>query len=150
MCTIEDVVLELGPCSADEAASWTRFARRIILELRSDEEIGETMSPDLVRLWCHYIDEWDAEASQASADSRPFRWSNELEPEVGEFLLHGLDRCLHSKALSSAVTPAESAAHRGFTMTVVRAFVDSLASEGESCEHYVDQVLTSFGGYIDA
>lgn len=108
------------------------------------------MSPDLVRLWCHYIDEWAAEASVASADSRTFRWSEELEPEVGEFLLHGLDQCLHSNALSSAVTPAESAAYRSFTMTVVRAFVDGLATEGKSCEHYVDQVLTSFGGYIDA
>lgn len=149
MCTIVVVVLELGPCAAAEAASWTRFARRVILELRSNEEIRDTISPDLIRLWCHYIDEWAAEASEAATGSKPFRWSEELDPEVGEFLLHGLDRWLHSEALSAAVTPAESETHRAFTMAVVRAFVDGLATEGASCEHYIDQVLTSFGGHID-
>ena len=41
------------------------------------------------------------------------------------------------------------ATHKPFTMTVVRAFVDGLATEGESSCHYVDQVLTSFSDVLD-
>lgn len=143
------MVLELGPCPADEVTSWTRFARRVILELRTHDAGESGISPDVLSLWCNYIDRWAETASDAAAEHGPFRWSDDLDPDVGQFLLHGLDQCLHSDALAEVVTPAESSAHRGFTMKVVRAFVDALACEGEACEHYVDQVLISFGGQLD-
>ena len=142
------MVLELGPCPAPEAKGWTKFARRVIIELRSDPEAVSQVSPDLISLWGHYIERWSAHASEAEAEGEPFRWSETMEPEVGEFLLHGLDRCLHSSFLKQAATEAETAEHMGFTLNVVRAFVDSLTTEGKACCHYVDQVLTSFGSEL--
>jgi len=143
------MVLELGPCPASEAEDWTRFARRVLIELRSDPEAMNQISPDLFELWGRYIDEWSAEAAAAEAQGSQFRWSDQLDHEVGEFMLHGLDRCLHSELLRQAATPYEAAHHKSFTMTVVRAFVDGLTAEGRSCCHYVDQVLTSFSGELD-
>ena len=143
------MVLELGPCPAREAGDWTKFARRMIVELRSDSKIMRNVSPDLVSLWSDYIEQWSAQATRATADDIPFRWSDTIEPEVGEFLLHGLDQCLHSPFLKHAATQAETDAHMGFTMSVVRAFVDSLGAEGKSYSHYVDQVLTSFSAELD-
>jgi hypothetical protein len=143
------MVLELGPCPAREAGDWTKFARRIMVELRSESKVMRNVSPDLVSLWSDYIEQWSAVAGRATADGVPFRWSDTIEPEVGEFLLHGLDQCLHSPFMKNAATPAETEAHMGFTMSVVRAFVESLAAEGKSCSHYVDQVLTSFGAELD-
>jgi len=144
------MLVELGPCPALEAESWARFARRVIIELRSDSDIMSRVSPDLVNLWSHYIERWSAQAVLARTEGVPFRWSESIEPEVGEFLLHGLDRCLHSSFLKQAATESEKAAHMGFTMSVVRAFVEGLTTEGKSCCHYVDQVLISFGAELDA
>ncbi len=143
------MLVELGPCPAEEAEEWTKFARRFIIELRSHPDATGLVSPDVLNLWCHYIELWSSTATQAEADGRPFRWSEQIEPEVGEFMLHGLDRCLHSSFLRQAATPTEAATHKAFTMTVVRAFVDGLAAEGDACGHYVDQVLTSFSGELD-
>ncbi|MDH3303208.1 MAG: hypothetical protein OES24_22115 [Acidimicrobiia bacterium] len=143
------MLVELGPCPAVEAEGWTKFARRLIIELRSDPEAMSRVSPDMVDLWGVYIDRWSAKAAEAESSGDPFRWSGQIDPEVGEFLLHGLDKCLHSPFIREAATPLEAATHKPFTMTVVRAFVDGLASEGESCCHYVDQVLTSFSDVLD-
>ncbi len=143
------MLLELGPCPASEAEGWTKFARRLIIELRSDPKAMSRVSPDMVDLWGTFIDRWSATAAEAESAGDPFRWSEQIEPEVGEFLLHGLDRCLHSPFIRQAATPVEAATHKPFTMTVVRAFVDGLSAEGASCCHYVDQVLTSFSDVLD-
>ncbi len=142
------MLVKLGPCPAVEAEGWTKFARRLIIELRSDPEAMSQVSPDMVDLWGTYIDHWSATAAEAESSGVPFRWSGQIDAEVGEFLLHGLDRCLHSPFIREATTPAEAATHKPFTMTVVQAFVDGLASEGESSCHYVDQVLTSFSDVL--
>lgn len=120
----------------------------MIIELRSDPEAMSRVSPDMVDLWGTYIERWSATAAAAESAGAPFRWSEQIDPEVGEFLLHGLDRCLHSPFIRSAATPDEAATHKPFTMTVVQAFVDGLSSEGESSCHYVDQVLTSFNDVL--
>lgn len=143
------MVLELGPCPADDVVRWSKFARRIVVELRSTPEYDELISPDVVDLWSKTLDEWLNQAKSMVGDEPPFRWTAELEPEVVEFLLHGLDRCLHSPTVMSWVTPAEARDQRAFTMRVVRAFVDGLSAEGHSCQHYADQILTSFGQLLE-
>jgi hypothetical protein len=121
----------------------------MIIELRAIPEADNLVSPDLVDLWYTYINRWSDTAARAGAEGQPFRWSEPMEAEVGEFLLHGLDRCMHSSLLRQAATQAETEAHKNFTMTVVRAFVDGLSAEGQSCSQYVDQILTSFGSDLD-
>ena len=107
------------------------------------------VSTDLVDLWSHYVEVWSSTAAEADADGEPFRWSEQMEPEVGEFLLHGLDRWLHSRYRQQTATPAESEAHKDFTMTVVRAFLDGLSTEGKASSHYIDQVLVSFNNELE-
>ena len=80
---------------------------------------------------------------------QPFRWSGQLEPEVVEFMLDGLDRCVHSPTVMGWVTPQDALEQRAFTTMVIRAFVDSLNAECSSCRHYVDQVLVSLGSLLE-
>jgi hypothetical protein len=143
------MVVEIGPCPAAEADGWTKFARRMIIELKSDPGLVSQVSPDLIDLWSEYIDRWAAQAAAADAADEPFRWSESMEPEVGEFLLHGLDRYLHSPFIKQAATEAETEAHMAFTMKLVRAFVEGLSTEGKSFGQYVDQILISFGAELD-
>jgi hypothetical protein len=84
-----------------------------------------------------------------SAGKETFRWSRPLDIEVAEFLLHGLERSLTSRRLMARITPEESAAQRPFTLHVIRAFVDGLVGEGQTHEHYADQVRASFRNSLD-
>lgn len=138
-------MLELGPCPAEDVLRWSKFARRILVQLRSDCGQG-LVSPDVVDLWANTVDDWSSVAG-STADA-PFRWTGELEPEVVEFLLDGLDKCLHSETVMSWVTPDEAREQRAFTMLVVRAFIDGLHVEGHSCQHYVDQIQISLSDLL--
>ncbi|MGI9596249.1 MAG: hypothetical protein ACR2QK_08820 [Acidimicrobiales bacterium] len=143
------MVLELGPWPAQDVLRWTKFARRILVELRADPGCEELVSSDVVELWSRTLDEWSrAAVSVSENEDEPFRWDSELEPEVVEFLLDGLDKCLHSPTVMGWVTPAEAEEQRAFTIRVVRAFVDGLNAEGRSCRHYADQILVSLGDLL--
>lgn len=143
------MLLELGPYPAGDAARWTKFARRVLLEIQSDASLVEPMSIDVLHLWRSYINDWATSAEQHLSRDQSFRWQAELESEVAEFLLHGLDQCCHSTALAERLSDDDVDANHGFTMHVVRAFVDGLAEQGHGCEHYADQVMASFGGSLD-
>jgi len=143
------MLLELGPVEADDVQCWTRFARRMITELRTDpDDLAGIATDDLLSQWATLIDEW----ALVGAKQLQFRWSQRIEPERAEFLIHGLDRCLHSTGLQTRVTSAEAATHLPFTMHIVRAFVDGLSADGEAHEQYGDQLLASVGdlGHLDA
>lgn len=142
------MVLELGPCPADDVLRWSKFARRILVELRSNDLAERVVSTDVVDLWSRTLDEWSDEAA-GLADDVTFRWSTDLEPEVAEYLLHGLERCLHSPTVRGWIRPEEAREQRMFTMQVVRAFVDGLQAEGRGCQQYADQIMASLGNYID-
>jgi hypothetical protein len=119
-----------------------------VTQLRSTPECDDLVPPDVVDLWARTLDDWTGQAESLDGQDAPFRWMSELEPEVVEFLLHGLDRCLHSPTVMSWVTPAEAEEQRMFTMRVVQAFVDGLSAEGHGCQQYADQILTSLSGLL--
>lgn len=143
------MLLELGPYPAEEAARWTKFARRVLLEIQSNASLVAKISDDVITLWRIYINDWATTAERQLAIGEPFRWQVELESDVAEFLLHALDKCWHSAELGDRVSPEDVRDNHIFTMHVVKAFVDGLADQGQGCEHYIDQVLASFGGALD-
>lgn len=119
------------------------------MQLRS--ECGEGLvSPDVVDLWANTLDEWTSAAGAASSTEphSPFRWTGDMEPEVAEFLLDGLDKCLHSQTVMDWITPLEAEEQRAFTMLIVRAFIDGFHVEGPSCQHYADQILVSLSDLL--
>ncbi len=144
------MLLELGPWPAEDVRSWSKFARRILVELRSREE--ELVSPDVVDLWSRIIDQWSGGGTEGptggGSGDAPFRWSADLEPEVVEFLLNGLERCLRSETVMSWVRPDEAEAQRTFTTIVVQAFCDGLAAEGHGCRHYADEIMSSLSNLM--
>jgi hypothetical protein len=140
------MLVELGPVAATEVKGWAKFARRLIVELRVDPgDLDGIATDDLLGQWSGLIEEWAASATGVDT----FRWSRTLDPELGEFLLHGLDRCFHSPDVQARVTSEESIAHRSFTVHVFQAFVDGLDSEGVAHEHYADQIRASLGRSLD-
>lgn len=135
------MLLELGPVPADLVEGWTRFARRMVCELRLDPaELAPLAVPDLLGPWGDLIDQWARSAARAES----FRWSSELDDEVAEFLLHGYERFLHSDALRDRATRSELTEHRGFSLHVAQAFVDGLGVE-EGHAAYAEQVRGTLG-----
>ncbi len=146
--TLELVLLDLGPFPAEDALHWSKFARRIVVELRSSPEVDRVQTADLLDQWSATIDQWSDQASRCVAAELPFRWAADVEPELAEFLLDGLDRSLHSPAVRQLCTDSEIERQRPFTVLVVRSFIDGLASEGAGCRQYADQVTTSLRGLL--
>lgn len=143
------MLLDLGPYPASDALRWTKFARRVLLEIECDPLLDGELSPDAVSLWRTYINDWSASAERHLTNREPFRWQTNLDAEVAEFLLHGLDQCWHSSRLANRLTPEDVSANHDFTMHVIRAFIDGLADEGRGCEHYANQITASFAGLLD-
>lgn len=140
------VLIELGPFSSSEVHQWSRFARRIVCEFGVDPaELAGIATPDLLTEWRLLIDAWDHQANGTEL----FRWSGELDVEMSEFLLHGLERIVCSEALLQRATLAELDRHGAFTIHVVQSFVDALAAQGHCHRHYVDQIRGSIGELLD-
>lgn len=141
------MLLELGPVEAAHVQQWARFTRRVLCELRvAPADLSGVATTDFLNQCTDWVDRWE---QGASANDAEFRWSESVEPEVAEYVLHGIDRCLHSHQLAERVTPSERAAHTPFTMHVVRALVDGLSSEGRCSNHLCDQVRASLGAALD-
>ncbi len=99
-------------------------------------ELDGVLTDDLLAGWTLLIDRWAAQAHTVD----DFRWSESIDCEVGEYLLHGLERCIHSPSVQARITEEESQAHRPFTAHLVEAFVVALEGEGRTYEHYTAEV----------
>ncbi|MCP3990353.1 MAG: hypothetical protein GY724_14850 [Actinomycetia bacterium] len=148
------MLVELGPFPATDVQRWARFARRLIVELRTNpDDLEGIATEDFLRQWSSLIEQWAATASSAATangtSEASFRWSETIDCELAEFLLHGMERILHSPSVQARITEHESNTYRPFTMHVVRAFVDGLSTEGQTHAHYVDQVRALFGAALD-
>ena len=142
------MLLELGPVPIDVVHQWSKFARRVVVEVRlSASDLDGLLSDDQISGWAELIDRWDSHAVAADADD--FRWSETLDTEMSEYLLHGLDQLLHSDHLKDRFTDDEIETHWGFTLCILQAFVDGLSVEGRCHEHYVDQVRAHFKESLD-
>lgn len=135
------VEFALGPCPADDMIAWTRTARRVVVEAKSDPDHGDGPSLDQLDAWSDLIDSWSRAGYEAEAEGHCFRWFQEMNADVGEFLLHGLELCLTSDQLDEWVTPSEASALQPTTVAVVKAFTNALWCEGAACQHYVDHIL---------
>lgn len=67
---------------------------------------------------------------------------------MAEFLLDGLNRCVHSAEVAAWCSLDEKQAHLPMTTFVLGAFVTSLEAESGSCQHYTDQVRASLVGLL--
>ena len=144
------MLLELGPVSADDLQRWSRFARRVVVELRTRPDVLPDMGDDLLDHWGRLADEWCTAASAASAaGGRDIRWSAPMDDEQAEYLLHGLERCFYSAGVTAMMAPDEVRTQRRFTLRIIQAFVDGLMAEGKDHEHYVEQLRASFAGHLD-
>ncbi len=144
------MLVELGPLAATDVCGWTRFARRVIVELRVDpNDLEGVATDDLLKQWSALIDEWAQVADAAEAASAQFRWSKEIDSEVAEFLLHGFERVMRSPSVQARITEEETETRRPFSLHVIGAFVGGLEVEGTTHGLYADQIRASLGSSLD-
>ncbi len=141
------MLLQLGPIPTDDIHGWTRFARRIVCELRVHPgDLDGVVTDDLLDAWSQLIDTW---ATATLDDRDQFCWFDDVDNEQAEYLLHGLDSCIQSNQLRSHITNDEDDRHRPTTLAIVQAFVDGLSAEGRCQMHFVDQIKASYGASLD-
>ena len=140
------MLLELGPVEPADVQQWVRFARRMVCELRLDPaDLTGVATPDFLDECTRLMGSWEQTIVLEGAS---FRWSEPLDCEFAEYLLHGLVRCLRSPGLAERATHQELIANEPFSMHVVQALVDGLAAEGSGPEHLCDQVRASLGALL--
>ena len=133
--------VEIGPVGAGDVQEWARMARRVSCELRANPaDLEGLATPDLLQAWETMVDRW---SHHAALGEESFRWSGDLDVEQAEYMLHGIDRALHSPNVHAQITKAELRRHMPFTLHVVQQFVDALDSEGYCQRHLCDQVRAS-------
>lgn len=147
------MLLELGPLPPDDVRSWVRFARRVICEVRLDPgDLDGVVPTDALDAWSTLLDSWDSAATEAADDPAggPFRWSDDAaDPELAAYLLHTVDRIVHSDDVQGRLTKSESRANTPFTMLVVKAFADGLCAVGTCENHLVSQIISSLQDRLD-
>lgn len=145
------MLLELGPVAAGDLQRWSRRARRVVTELRSNpEQLDGIANEDWLDQWSKLIDAW-CSACSATGGTGDVRWSCPLDDEMAEFLVHGLERCFHSDCVNALIEPEDRRAQGLVTLHIIQAFVDGLSAEGDVChQHYVDQVRASLAGRLEA
>ncbi len=138
--------LELGPVGAGDVQQWARFARRVVSELRvAPADLAGVATDDLLRSWSDMIDRWEHDAA---IGDEVFRWSADVDVELAEYLLHGLDRTINSDGLRARLDRGDHQ-HWPFTLHVAQALIDGLGAEGRCQEHLCDQVRVTLGSRLD-
>lgn len=152
--------VRLGPVKATDMAAWLRFSRRITCDLRTDPgDMASDAALGQVREWNRLLDEWSEELQPATSDAfrvttgdANFNWDGDFDPERAEYLMHSMQKTIHSATVNKLVTPDDLRKHGWLTLHVMQRFIESLATEGAAQEEYVDQlrqIVKDFGGRID-
>lgn len=135
----------LGPLPSNEVLAWTGYARQVLGEARRHEaDWGMLLADDQLDTFIGFLDQWEKVARR-----RPrFRWSTHLDPEVGEYLLHGFHRIVErlakvSEARGQALAPPEC---EPFYTALVTALLDGLESEGPIGAEFSDHLRSFWPG----
>lgn len=135
------MLVHLGPVESEQMEGWLRFARRVLCDLRTEPgDMGSSFSQNLLAEWNRLIDQWSLTLSSTRQRDDEFVWRDELEPDKAEYLLHSLQRALHSATVAAWVTPEDMTNHGLVTFHIMQRFIDSLESEGEAHVEYVEQL----------
>jgi hypothetical protein len=136
------MVVHVGPVESKQMEGWLRFARRVLCDLRTEPgDMESRFSQNLLTEWNKLIDQWSATLSTIHKDGEPeFMWRGELEPDKVEYLLHSLQRTLHSATVAAWVTPEDLEKHGLVTYHIMQRLTDSLESEGTAHVEYVEQL----------
>ncbi len=139
------MLVHLGPVDAPQMEGWLRFARRLMCDLRTEPgDMDSQFAKSLLNDWCDLVDDW---AAQLNLGEKSFSWRGDLEPDKAEFLLHSLERALHSATVAAWVTEDDLAAHGVVTFHIMQRFIESLEGQGSAHAEYVEQLRTLVGRF---
>jgi len=135
------VLLELGPIATADMERWTRFARRVLLEVRTDTERDVLLDLDVLDGWSRLIDSWQRTAATSGAT---FRWAEQLDCAQGEYLLHGLVRGFGADDLGGLITLDDLAEQTTVTRHVLGCFLDAMCDENDAAAAFTEDLRARF------
>ena len=149
--------VRLGPVKSADMAAWLRFSRRITCDLRTDPgDMASDAALSQVREWNRLLDEWSEELDPGrSGDTlgdASFNWDGDFDPDRAEYLMHSMQKTIHSATVNKLVTSDDLRKHGWLTLHVMQRFIESLVTEGAAHEEYVDQlrqIVKDFAARID-
>ncbi|MFW2380408.1 MAG: hypothetical protein ACN4GZ_01525 [Acidimicrobiales bacterium] len=143
------MLVQLGPVESKQMEGWLRFARRVLCDLRTEPgDMGTRFSQNLLTEWNRLIDQWSRTKPLGDeTHDNEFIWRGDVEPDKAEYLLHSLQRALHSATVAAWVTPDDLANHGFVTYHIMQRFIDALDSEGIAHEEFVEQLRSEIARF---
>ena len=110
----------------------------MVSELRIDPaDLEGIATDDFLGAWSTVIDAIDERCATCDTE---FRSTEVLDDDVGEYLVHGMSKCLANPSLGQLVTLEEQRAQLRFTRHLAEALVTGLVVEGRDCGHYLHRI----------
>lgn len=123
------MLVEVGPVPSASVLAWARYARSVVDDIRDTaEDFPPPVDLAVLDAFERYLGEWEAEAKAHEV----FRWSDDLDAESVEYLLHAWFVLAQRQAAAAkrrgiVLAPAEGVP---FYQAVVTAVLDALEAEG--------------------
>ena len=137
--------VQIGPLPSGGVGMWIAYARTVIGQvLAHPDQLGTTLSPDVVERFESYLDQWD----EVAAAGPEFLWVTDVEPEQVEFLGKAFFSIAEALARAAEVRgyPISPPEGEPFYQALVKGFLDSLAHEGRSRLEFSEQLRDEWPG----
>ena len=139
----------MGPVSRTSVLRWVEWAEAALAELDVDPA-GDGDAPAVTRAdFDCYLQDWRRMACHGSAD---FQWQAEVDPDALVYFTHALynlDRRL-SAEVGRGEREAGPAEARAFDLVLVRALLDTLASESPCRAAFAEQLRSTWPSAAEA
>lgn len=127
---------------------WVLYARTVLAQaLTHPGTPGETLPPEAVERFEHYLDAWE----DVAALDTEFVWIDDVDPEEIEFLAHtwfGLARDLAEEAEQRGYPLAPPEGDE-FYQALLTALLDALTAEGRSMREFSEMLRAQWPGLKD-
>ena len=133
--------VEIGPVSSASARAWIAYATEMVALLRALPV--PKLPSEALDGFESLLDEW----RPIAAGDKPFRWSNDEDPERAKYLLNALYRAgtiIEAEAATGHAQLRPAVADE-FHFVLVHEVLDALQQESEADSQFVDGLRSVWG-----
>lgn len=142
--TVANVRVVVGPVDIASASAWLSYAREVVDDLAFAESDECYAGPEVLAVFRHYIESWEAEAAQGEK----FLWEQEIPVEVLEYHVHAFKKVVEVLAAREARSGISHAPEESdvFYKALIQGIVVALAAEGPASAEFAVQLEETWPG----
>jgi hypothetical protein len=140
----------VGPVSNQSAKAWLRYAHTVLGEIAHDPPNACFSSPEVVRVFEDYVDQWDGVVRRAG--EKPFWWACDVSDEQVKYHVHAFHQ-----VVSYLAALAKDAGYRRsplegdeFYTVLVAALIDALGQGTSDLAEFAEHLSEFWPGPVSS